>query len=917
MALTVWTKPSGYSFGTFQERLKFDEPLPVANDAGVTYTVISGALPGGLRISGNTITGTPYEVARTTEFSFCIRASKDNQIADRTFSITVEGSDPPEFITPPGDLDIGPAHQYFVLDSSYVDYQIEAIDLDTATGQQLTYFIASDGGELPPGLVLTEDGRIVGLVQPALAIRSEDGDGTYDQSFYDSVAYDFAYRPTNGYDSYIFDNVFYDYSLPTNPPKKLNRNYEFEVSVTDGDSVAKRKFKIFVVGDDYFRADNTTWLNNTGLFTADVTYLRAPIWLTRSDLGTYRANNYITLILDVYDQAQIYYQVEGVNADISAISKKRLITDNVVGSYNLTLTSNVMPKVGQWLSFTKEFYIAAWSSSTLYKKGDIVSNNTVVYVCELDHTSILDPDSFLVDVADGKWSLYPATEKYQISQVAIVGIDEYRLTLTTPLQINVPENILFYIGSLSQLPNGMSFDSQTGEVYGNVPYQPAITTTYRFTITASRFSDDGERASSSRMFTIRIIGEIDSVITWNTDPNLGTINANFISTLSVSATTTVPNSIVLYTLTEGKLPPGLTLDLDGEIVGKVNQYGNPSTGKLGLTTFDYTGPGGVTSFDGGKLTVDRVYNFTVQARDILGYSATIRTFTITIETPNEIIYSNIRTKPFLPIYQRNIWKDFINNTSVFTPESIYRPNDPSFGLQTELSMLVYAGIETTEAAKYVSAMGLNHKRKRFHFGDVKKAIALKPGTKTEVYEVVYVEMIDPLEPNGKRLPNKLEGLGLQPNTITADLSNIFWSRDPNDLSITAPTSTRPNTYMTVDSTGYEVSNPNVNEYFPNSISNWRDRLSAVGETERNYLPLWMRSIQPGTKQELGFTLAVPLCFCKVGAADDIVLNIKNYLNTTDFKFSQLDFTADRYIIDSVTGTSSDKYLVFRNDRITV
>lgn len=254
---------------------------------------------------------------------------------------------------------------------------------------------------------------------------------------------------------------------------------------------------------------------------------------------------------------------------------------------------------------------------------------------------------------------------------------------------------------------------------------------------------------------------------------------------------------------------------------------------------------------------------------------------------------------------------------MFTPESIYRPNDPSFGLQTDLSMLVYAGIETTEAAKYVSAMGLNHKRKRFHFGNVKKAIALNPGTKTKVYEVVYVEMIDPLEPNGKRLPNKLEGLGLQTSTITADLSNIFWSRDPNDLSITAPTSTRPETYMTVDSTGYEVSNPNVNEYFPNSISNWRDRLSAVGETERNYLPLWMRSIQPGTKQELGFTLAVPLCFCKVGAADDIILNIKNYLNTTDFKFSLLDFTADRYIIDSVTGTSSDKYLVFRNDRITV
>jgi hypothetical protein len=70
-------------------------------------------------------------------------------------------------------------------------------------------------------------------------------------------------------------------------------------------------------------------------------------------------------------------------------------------------------------------------------------------------------------------------------------------------------------------------------------------------------------------------------------------------------------------------------------------------------------------------------------------------------------------------------------------------------------------------------------------------------------------------------------------------------------------------------------------------------------------------------QELGFKLAVPLCFCKVGAADDIILNIKNHLNTSDFKFNLIDFTVDRYIIDSVTGQTQDKYLVFRTDRITV
>ena len=52
MALAVWTKLSGYSFGTFQERSTLELNLPVDLSAGVSnFRVISGKLPGGLRIS--------------------------------------------------------------------------------------------------------------------------------------------------------------------------------------------------------------------------------------------------------------------------------------------------------------------------------------------------------------------------------------------------------------------------------------------------------------------------------------------------------------------------------------------------------------------------------------------------------------------------------------------------------------------------------------------------------------------------------------------------------------------------------------------------------------------------------------------------------------------------------------------------
>ena len=904
MALNVWTQPTGYSFGTISEGNSIKQQLPVVSTPGVTYKIISGKLPPGLRLEGEYIIGSAYEVSRTTEFTVCIRAQLSSEFSDRTFKIVVDGADQPVFVTPAGDLNIGEFHQYFVLDNTYVDYQIEAFDADTPTGQTLSYYIADNDGELPPGLVLTKDGRIVGFVQPVLSIKPSDGDGSYDNSYFDAVAFDFGSRPTNGFDSFIYDNEYYDYSLASKAPIKLNRYYEFIISVTDSDTITKRKFKIFVVGDDYFRADNTRWLDGTGLFTADVTYLRAPIWLTPSNLGTYRANNYVTLIMDTYDTNDVFYESSLVNADVVATAKQISSSDNVTGEYTVSvILATGIPVVGQYLTF------------------------------------------------DGLFNGATSTT-YRITIVELLGINSYRLTVSTPLEAVVPNETRFLIGSLSALPPGLIFDQKSAEVHGVVPYQPAITREYSFTITAYRISDKFEYARSSRKFTVTIIGEVDSVIKWNTDNNLGSINANFISMLNVNAVSSIPNATVVYTLAGGALPPGLILTPDGEIVGKVNQYGNASTGLKGLITFNVnqslhpTATHEPTTFDKNATTFDRKYTFTIRARDQYGYSASTKTFYITVDTPNAITFSNIKVQPYLKTLpdpwevsvnssaksQRDKFKEFINNPSIFTPSSIYRPNDKNFGVQHDLSMLIYAGIETREAAVYVSAIGLNHKRKRFQFGNVKKAVAVKPGTNTQIYEVIYVEMVDPSEPNGKHLPNKLTNLGHQKKSITTDLSNVAWApgfTPKNDaaklaeLQVPAPVSVRADPILTADSSGYYPSTPNSGNYYPSSVSIWRDRIktwqadandSSTGlEHERNYLPLWMRSIQSGSRTELDFVLAVPLCYCKIGTADDLILNIKH----SKFDFKLLDYTADRYTIDSVEGQTQDKYLVFKNDRITV
>ena len=115
MPLSVWTERSGYSLGTIQERTLINQPLPVSGGVPATYSVISGKLPPGLRIVNDTIIGSAFEVPRLTEFKFVVRASFNNEISDRTFTITVDGADQPVWQTAAGSLPIGPNNVYYIL----------------------------------------------------------------------------------------------------------------------------------------------------------------------------------------------------------------------------------------------------------------------------------------------------------------------------------------------------------------------------------------------------------------------------------------------------------------------------------------------------------------------------------------------------------------------------------------------------------------------------------------------------------------------------------------------------------------------------------------------------------------------------------------------------------------------------------
>ena len=808
-----WITPAG-DLGTLIERNQIEIPIQAQTDKeNILYTVIAGTLPAGLRLEGNTIKGSPGEVRKFTTSKFVIRANDGTNKRDRTFSLSVDGGDNPEYITPEGFLNVGLGDAYFVLDNSKVDFQIQATDPDLVAGENLEFFILPDAGELPPGLSLSKDGRISGFTDPVFKIDfNNDVTGSYDTQTFDSIPLDLGSKNTNGYDSFLFDNETFDYSEASRVPERLSRIYSFTVGCTDGLNVENRTFKIYVVTEEFLKADNNILEVDTNLFQADASSDRIPFWITDSYLGRYRANNYLTVFIDVYDPPSL-----------------------------------------------------------------------------------------------------PGT-------ISLLQLDKN------------PD------GSDSLIPPGMTFDTVTGEIAGRVPYQNAVTERYKFTLLAinsppglsSSYSFVGDwnnttiynvneavrfdnkiwiaqtinqnsipqegdvwttgTTSVSKTFEIDIIGEIESAIQWVTDSDLGTIKPNQPSTLNVSATSIVYGGNVFYELESGKLPPGLQFLSNGLIQGKVQQFADTATNGIlrfyyrdsstvdSASSFDY----GVT-FDSGETTFDKEYNFTIKARDYGGFVESLRQFKITVADEGNKSFANIYVKAFQDKGKRLQWYDFITNSTIFNTEDLYRYGDPLFAVQPDQRILIYAGIESGEAIEFVQALSRNHYKKQLFFGETKVASAKDPLTQEKVYDVVYVDVIDKLENNGKSIS---EVVNLKDNIN----SPVLVSYDA----------------IKVDSDIPFVSDADHQRIFPNSVKNMRNRLEKVGNRDREFLPLWMRSIQDQATFELGFTKALVICYAK----PDKGLDIKRRIDASDYDFKSIHFEADRYIIDILDGEIQDKYLAF-------
>ena len=1156
----LWNVVTGTRLQTLIERSQVNILLPLVNGVTAEIELISGSIPTGTRLESNTIVGTVFEVAYDTTFNAVFRATTDTGFQDCTIEFVVTGPDSPTWQTAEGLLAVGSNNSLFILDNEIIDYQLVATDTDLSAAGTLSYFIADGDGTLPPGITLSDSGKLQGTTNPLISLNSRSS-GT-----------DYSSLNTNGYSSFYYDTVDFDYSESTPNLRKLNRYYPFAVTVTDGENFERREFKIYLVGDDYLKSDNTIMQASTGVFTADNTNVRTPVWITPKDLGFKRANNYTTIYLEIVDnwtlEGTVVYTLEDVNDDLTP---SELPAGMVLDSQ----TGEVVGRIPYQTAVTQDYKFTVRATRittdletvTIFANyyEDVLSGNTSFKIYKIDLTGNIDGTNDLFDLVGKKILL--GTRQYTVSnvdarntaydivfveetlapsinlllsQTALVGQDhffvsrllesdkskyanrilkfsntetytintftpyiEWQVTQTTENDLFLPTkspreillNTNYYVGDyvINTVETGgdgkiykcatshnvaaaldendenilvndivqLNFIDanwvEVAETLAGLSIADRITATkqaleseysgtayitevnshsWRIRIPSTAYSriktniqsfffdaddssavivklirdnehkvelssnlstqlnngrnigialfakdsffknlivassDEIDIPSTAKTFEVRIIGEIDSNIKWITPADLGAIDANFTSTLRLIAETTVPDTAMLYSVKSGKLPYGLELNYDGEIIGSARQFGTAD--KPGLTIFENK----IVTWDGslsGDTTFDRSYKFTVEARDRFNYTAIEREFKLDVVDLDNTQYTDIYMRPMLPESQKTYYKNFISNPEVFTPNKIYRPSDLKFGIQKNLDMLVASGVEATTIDKFVAAAAKGHKRKKYMLGEIKSAIAKESPTSDTIYEVVYIEVKDPANSTVANKKTAVSFKTASKEKITVDsiqyavvddaskfrvgynelavytrntVRFVVVDRDEITISTRSPAEEelnvnnqdfevtvrgggefdvllqksdsepyrfRPKTNtIKTDSNAINVSQSTDSIKYISSIDNMRANIKAIGNQERNYLPLWMRTAQAGF-EELDYITAIPVCYCKPGESVTIMNNIKNY----GFDPRTINYDIDRYIVKQTENSDVEKFVLFANYQFNV
>ena len=403
-----------------------------------------------------------------------------------------------------------------------------------------------------------------------------------------------------------------------------------------------------------------------------------------------------------------------------------------------------------------------------------------------------------------------------------------------------------YSGSF---PAGLTLDPNSGWLYGYIPGGYLAEIGYSFSIRTYLVSDP-TIVSVPYAYTMTVSGPISTDITWLTPVDLGNIDNGATSIFYVQAVNR-DGLQLQYRLASGsdsRLPQGLQLLPSGNIAGRVSFDTFALDG--GNTVFDVPNTTNIGP-NSTETTFDLTYTFTVNAYSTNGVVNVNRTFTIHVVRKYNEPYDNLYIQAMPPLDDRALLASLLQNSDIFTPNLIYRADDPNFGVATKVVYNHAYGLTASTLDSYVNALELNHYWKNLVLGQIKTARATD-GAGNVIYEVVYSEVVDNLVNN----------------------SGVSVGKE-----VTLP---------------YEVDG-DIRTVYPNSLYDMRTQvIDSVGQVS-NILPQWMISKQ-ADGNILGFTPAWVIAYTKPGESGQIAYNIQQQFGT---KLNLVDFTADRYEIDKL------------------
>ena len=673
--------------------------------------------------------------------------------------------------------------------------------------------------------------------------------------------------------------------LQGTPSEVANRSlFEFVVRASDGTVIADRGFSLQIQG-------------------ADVPVFSTPVGQLDLSDSTRVGNKW------VLDGSYIEYQIEATDTDTAA--GQTLVYDIKSGSLppGVTMTTSGLISGTVLLQDDDRFGVyGGWDNA--YGYDDIAYDPTartksrsqnyefIVRVTD-GSTTVEQANSIFVYTADF-WKV--DNNRITVDQITFDGyplkmslssfrrpvfetdsnLGTFRHDNNVVIKIDVVDfdplqKDLRYSITSGSLPTGLNIDTNTGEIYGTLPTQAAVEIDHTFTIRASRIPYTGVSVYEEKTFTMTVIGAIDIGIAFTTSADLGTVTAGIPSVKSVTAESAEANRVLTYSITAGALPTGLILSEQGNIIGTIDSTDfDTSVFTLDTTTGAYT----------------KSYVFTVTVSDQYQSAASSREFTLTVNLPYNVEYGNLIAEGLISQTDRDIFYQIARDSNINSEINIFRSEDPNFGIRLNPEMLLVSGLQYQTVKTLQNQMEQNHEPKTLYFDEIKTALAKQNGV--TVYEVVYMEMKDPLvnnEGNAISMSNTLRDEIYKPIVgPLADITKITADYDVYNVTTDYGLS------FSISGSKLRYANPLSSDLgaftklYPNAVANMRTRMKDLGQKEYLHLPLWMRTAQTSAGVPLGYKMAIVLAYCKPGKSAYIRRKILD--KSIDFK--KIAFKIERY-----------------------